>query len=75
MSFTRDSNKIKTHNLLFHKRTLNHLLRARSSLTFGWTIECGFTLKPVRDMVITYSLLLQMLMNMNKDVSAGMVLD
>ena len=32
-----------------------HLLRARSSLTFRQTIECGFTLKLVRDMIITYS--------------------
>ena len=31
------------------------LLRARSSLTFRQTIECGFTLKLVRDMIITYS--------------------
>ena len=31
------------------------LLRARSSLTFRKTIECGFTLKFVYDMIITYS--------------------
>ena len=31
------------------------LLRARSFLTFRQTIECGFTLKLVRDMIITYS--------------------
>ena len=31
------------------------LLRARSSLTFRQTIECGFTLKLVGDMIITYS--------------------
>ena len=31
------------------------LLQARSSLTFRQTIECGFTLKPVLDMTITYS--------------------
>ena len=31
------------------------LLRARSSLTFRQTIECGFTLKLVRDMIIAYS--------------------
>ena len=31
------------------------LLQALSSLTFRQTIECGFTLKLVRDMIITYS--------------------
>ena len=31
------------------------MLRARSSLTFRQTIECGFTLKLVHDMIITYS--------------------
>ena len=31
------------------------LLRARSSLTFRQTMKCTFTLKPVRDMIITYS--------------------
>ena len=31
------------------------LLWARSSLTFRQTIECGFTLKLVRDLIITYS--------------------
>ena len=36
-----------------------HLLRARSSLTFRQTIECGFTLKLVRDMITTYRLLIQ----------------
>ena len=30
------------------------LLRARSSSTFRQTIECGFTLKLVPDMIITY---------------------
>ena len=62
-----DSNGIWTHNHLIRKRTLNHLailwlklqiwrlLRARSSLTFRQTIECRFTLKLVRDMIITYS--------------------
>ena len=30
------------------------LLRAMSSLTFRQTIECGFTLKLVRDVIITY---------------------
>ena len=86
------SNKIRTHNPLVRKQTLNHLakfnaaslakwlsvrlqtkwlrvrvsllslkpqiwylLRARSFLTFRQTIECGFSLKLVRDMIITYS--------------------
>ena len=31
------------------------LLRARSSLTFRQTIKCRFTLKPLHDMIITYS--------------------
>ena len=31
------------------------LLRAKSSLTFRQTIECKFTLKLLRDMIITYS--------------------
>ena len=31
------------------------VLGARSSLTFRQTIECGFTLKLVRDMMISYS--------------------
>ena len=66
-----DSNGIRTHDHLVRKRKLNHLwvripllslklqiwslLRARSSLTFRQTIECGVTLKLVRDMLITYS--------------------
>ena len=32
------------------------MLRARRSLTFRQTIECRFTLKLVRDMVITYGM-------------------
>ena len=31
------------------------LLWARSSVTFRQTIECGFTLKLIRDMIITHS--------------------
>ena len=31
------------------------LLQARSFLTFRQTVECGFTMKLVRDMIITYS--------------------
>ena len=37
------------------KLPISHLFWARSSLTFRQTIECGFTLKLVRDMIITYS--------------------
>ena len=37
-----DDNWTRTHNYLVCKRTLNHL-------------ECGFTLKRLRDMMITYS--------------------
>ena len=60
-----DSNMIRIHNHLVRKRTLNHLAKlakwlwrllwARSSLTFRQTIECEFTLKLMRDMIITYS--------------------
>ena len=41
--------------LLSLKLHIWRLLRARSSLTFRQTIVCGFTLKLVRDMIITYS--------------------
>ena len=37
------------------KLQIRRMLRARSSLTFRQTIECRFTLKLVRDMIITYS--------------------
>ena len=37
-----------------HKLQIWRLLWARSSLTFRQTIECGFTLKLVRDIIITY---------------------
>ena len=39
---------------------ISRLLRARSSLTF-WTIECGFTLKRVRDMRKTYTYILHVI--------------
>ena len=48
-----DSNKVLTHNHLAHKWTLSHLAK----LTFRQTFECRFTLKLVRDMIITYSLI------------------
>ena len=35
------------------KLQIQRLLRARSSLTFRQTLQCGFTLKLVRDMIIT----------------------
>ena len=40
--------------LLSLKLQILRLLRARSSMTF----ECGFTLKILRDMIITYSIIL-----------------
>ena len=42
-----------------------HLLRVRSSLTFRQTIECRFTLKLVRDMIITNSPLLMTFIDFN----------
>ena len=41
--------------LLPLKLQIWRLLRARSFLAIKQTIECGFTLKPVRDIIITYS--------------------
>ena len=41
--------------LLSLKLQIWRLPRARSSLTFRLTIEWGFTLKSVRDMIMTYS--------------------
>ena len=51
--FLSDSNEIRTHNHLVRKRTLSHL--AKLFLDVQATIECRFTLKRVRDMIITYS--------------------
>ena len=42
-------------SLLSLKLQTWRLLRARRFLTFRQTIECRFTLKLVRDMIITYS--------------------
>ena len=42
--------------LLSLKLQICRLLGTRSSLTFRQTIECRFTLKLVRDMIITYSM-------------------
>ena len=47
-------------SLLSLKLQIWRLLRARSSLTFRQTIECGFTLKLVRDVITTYRLLIQL---------------
>ena len=41
--------------LLSIKLQIRHILQARSSFTQRQTIECGFTLKLVCDMIITYS--------------------
>ena len=41
--------------LLSLKLQIWRLLRARNSLTFRQTIEPGFTLKLIHDMIITYS--------------------
>ena len=40
--------------LLSLKRQISRLFRARSSLTFEATMECRFTLKCVRDLLITH---------------------
>ena len=45
-----DCNWTRTQNHLVLKRTLNHLAK----LDIQATIECGFTLKRVRDMTRTY---------------------
>ena len=42
--------------LLSLKLQISRLFRTKSSLTFRQLLECGFTLKCVRDMIITYSL-------------------
>ena len=48
-------------SLLSLKLQIWCLLRARSSVTFRETIECGFTLELVRNMIITFSQLLNTL--------------
>ena len=50
---TSDCNWTRTQNHLVCKRTLNHL--AKLQILRLATIECGFTLKWVRDMTRTYS--------------------
>ena len=54
-----------THNHLVHKRTLNHLAKrtlnhfapasSKEFLDIQAIIECGFTLKRLRDMIRTYN--------------------
>ena len=60
---TSDCNWIRTHNHLVHK-PLSHFTTSPSDfapasskefLDIQATIECGFTLKRVRDMIKTYS--------------------
>ena len=46
-----DSNRTRTHSHLVRKWTLSHL--AKLFLDIQATIECRFTLKRVRDMIIT----------------------
>ena len=61
-----DSSEIRTHNLLVRKRTLNHLAKLAKWLscvvsTYLYGAFDGmllFALKLVREMIITYSLLL-----------------
>ena len=48
-----DCNWTRTQNHLVRKRTLNHLTKFQISRLA--TIECGFTLKRVRDITRTYS--------------------
>ena len=51
-----DNNGVWTHEHLFHKQTLNHLAKlAKELLDIQATIQCRFTLKRVRDMIITYN--------------------
>ena len=48
-----DSKGIRTHNHLVQKQTLNHLAKLAKWLSCAVGTECGFTLKLVRDMIIT----------------------
>ena len=54
-----ESNVIRTHNHLIHKQTFEHLAKL-GKCGLNW-LECGFTLKPVRDMIITYSQMLDLI--------------
>ena len=58
-----DCNWTRSHNYLVCEWTLKHLAKlasfapvsSKKFLDIQATIECGFTLKPVCDMIITYS--------------------
>ena len=55
-----DCNGTGTHNHLVHKQTLNHLANLKPVLSQEFldnqaTIECGFTLKSLHDMIRTYN--------------------
>ena len=52
----KGSNGVRTHSNLARKRTLAQLVKLEF-LDIQATIESRFTLKPVRDMIITYSLM------------------
>ena len=55
-TFSSDSSVIGTQNYLVRKRTLIHLATLdRVPWHSGKTIECGFTLKLVRDMIIRHT--------------------
>ena len=49
-----DCSWTQTHKYLVRKRTLNHLAKL-VFFDIQAIIECGFTLKRVRDMIRTYS--------------------
>ena len=48
--------------------SLLYLFGARSSLTFRQTIDCGFTLKLVLDLIITYSLIFKFELFLKYDI-------
>ena len=48
-------NRYISIKLLNRKIQISHLFRARQNLDIQATRECRFTLKRVRDMIITYS--------------------
>ena len=66
--FLSDSNGIETHNHVVGERTVNRLAKLASHFNFRYgacfeqkvpwhsgRLRCGFTLKLLRDMIITYS--------------------
>ena len=52
-----DSNVIRSHNYLVRKRTLNHLAKLAKWLNVDYASDSGFTLKLVRDIIVTFSLI------------------